>query len=245
MKKQLIAISTVTVLGGMLALGSCKKSDVTAPILTITGGNTQTASLNAPFSNPAATATDDVDGNVTSKISILNPTAVDNNTKAAYTLHYSVSDASGNTATQDVVINIVNDAEWLAGTYTVVDSVYNISPLQSGLPWVTPYPGTPNENITTDNNLNNKFWVTEFGAHTGGAVYMTVTGTGAGAAINIPSQSVICGSPSALRTFSNDTQTPAGTVYMFGTRPGFLLYYKEVISANSSTANSTGRYLHD
>ena len=49
----------------MLGLTSCKK-DETAPTITITGGNTQTVSLNAALTDPGATANDDSDGDVTS-----------------------------------------------------------------------------------------------------------------------------------------------------------------------------------
>ena len=241
-------ISLNAIVIATISFSSCKKTDVTAPELTVSGGSEQYQSLPAiantgTFNYPSATAMDDMDGYISSNITYSG--AVNPNLKGVYTVRYSVSDAQGNITNADVNIHIVNDAEWIAGAYTVVDSVYNTAPVLPGLPFVSAYTGNPNENISTDSYTTNKIWLTKFGNYTGGLVYLMVSGTGSGATIDIPSQNVLCGNPSALRTFSDDTQIPAATVFMNGTRPGFLLYYREDVTANSSTAHSTGRYYHN
>jgi hypothetical protein len=248
MTKRISSISFLALISAVISFSSCKKNDSTAPELTITGGNDQSQSLpsianTGSFTIPIATATDETDGDLSAKVSYSG--TVNPNLKGTYLITYSVSDNAGNITKQEVAINIVNDAEWLTGNFSAVDSVYNTSPVLSGLPFVTTYTGNPNEKISTDSYVNNKIWLSKFGNYTGANVYLMVSGTGAGATIDIPQQTTLCGNPSALRTFSDDIQNPAGTVFMNGTRPGFLLFYKEFIQANSSTANSAGRYYHD
>src|ERR1044072_1472083 len=119
MKKQFIAIASVAMLAGVVTFSSCKKDDTTAPSLTITGGNAQSQSLpatagNGTYTYPTVTASDDVDGDLTSSVTYTG--TVDPNTKGTYTLTYTVSDAAGNTASEVVTVDIVNDAEYASGT---------------------------------------------------------------------------------------------------------------------------------
>ena len=234
MKKQLIAIASVAMLAGVVTFSSCKKDDTTAPVLTITGGNSQSQSLPATanggtWTNPTATATDDVDGNVTSSVTVSG--AVNPNLKGTYTLTYSVSDAAGNIATQAVTVNIVNDAEYLAGNYNVKDSLYNPSIL------VTPYTDV----ITTDNAVNNHFWVTMFGDYINGSVYMTVN---TAQAVNVPSQTVTCGSPANARIFTNTVLAQGGTATGTGAAgTTIIIDYKETVISPASTANDVETYV--
>src|ERR1700751_4162509 len=99
MKKQLIAIASVAMLAGVVTFSSCKKDDTTAPSLTIVGGNAQTQSLPATAGNgtyvyPTATASDDVDGDISSSVTYTG--TVNPNLAGDYTLTYTVSDAAGN-----------------------------------------------------------------------------------------------------------------------------------------------------
>jgi len=126
MKKQLIAIASVAMLAGVVTFSSCKKDDTTAPSLTIVGGNAQTQSLptnagNGTYVNPTATASDDVDGDISSSVQCAG--TVNPNLAGDYTLTYTVSDAAGNTATEVVTVTIANDAQYIDGNYNVRDSV--------------------------------------------------------------------------------------------------------------------------
>ena len=72
--------------------------DDTAPVITLLGTSTVTHEQGTTYTDAGATATDSVDGDLTSSISIVNP--VDVSTSGEYTITYNVIDAAGNTATQ-------------------------------------------------------------------------------------------------------------------------------------------------
>ena len=74
-------------------------ADATIPEITLTGSNPQSIELGTAYSESGATATDNIDGNITVNISI-DATAVDVNTVGDYTVTYNVSDNAGNAATQ-------------------------------------------------------------------------------------------------------------------------------------------------
>ena len=111
--------------------------DTTAPVITLTGSSTINLNLGATFTNPGATATDNVDGNITSSITAAG--SVDTSTAGTYTIVYSVLDTAGNSAsvTRSVVVEAiyfeggickcptasVGATEVINGvTYTVVDN---------------------------------------------------------------------------------------------------------------------------
>ena len=78
--------------------------DTTAPFITLVGDANVSHGLNTAWNDPGATAIDSLDGNLSAQISISG--TVDVNRTGANVLTYSVSDASGNSAT--VVSRIVN-----------------------------------------------------------------------------------------------------------------------------------------
>jgi len=71
-------------------------ADITAPVITLIGSSKINLTVGATFSDPGATASDNVDGNITS--SITTSGTVNAGTAGTYTISYSVSDAAGNTA---------------------------------------------------------------------------------------------------------------------------------------------------
>lgn len=83
-------------------------ADVVAPVITLVGSATINVSLGESFTDPGATATDDVDGDITANIVVAGD-AVDVNTVGTYTITYNVSDASGNAATEVTRTVIVSD----------------------------------------------------------------------------------------------------------------------------------------
>lgn len=235
MKKQLLVLAAVAFTAGTVLFTSCKKEDTTAPVITVTGGNSMSQSLPSTsgagtFTAPAATASDDEDGDISSSITV-DATSVNPNMKGTYTVTYTVADAAGNTATATLTVDIVNDAEYLAGNYNVKDSLYNPLP-----PAVSNYTDV----ITADNAVNNKIWVTKFGNYVNGVVYMTISGT----AVNIPSQTVNCGNPANTRTFTNTTLAQGGTVTGTGAAgTTIIIDYKETVLSPASTANDVETYV--
>jgi uncharacterized membrane protein YuzA (DUF378 family) len=67
------------------------------PVITLSGSVSMSVVQGSSFTDPGATATDDRDGNVTSKIVVTG--SVNTGTVGTYTLSYNVKDAAGNAAT--------------------------------------------------------------------------------------------------------------------------------------------------
>ena len=79
--------------------------DTTKPVITLKGSATITITQGDNFTDPGATATDDKDGDITSKIT--KSGNVDTNKPGTYTITYNVSDSAGNKAdpvTRTVVV---------------------------------------------------------------------------------------------------------------------------------------------
>lgn len=72
-------------------------ADTTKPVITLIGSASMTVTKGSAFSDPGATATDNVDGNLTGKI--VKSGSVNTATAGTYTLSYNVKDGAGNAAT--------------------------------------------------------------------------------------------------------------------------------------------------
>ena len=83
---------------------SSNDNDSTAPIITLNGEAIATVNLNSTYTDAGATATDEVDGDLTS--SIVTTGAVNTSIEGNYIITYTVSDTSGNTttATRQVIV---------------------------------------------------------------------------------------------------------------------------------------------
>ena len=78
--------------------------DTTPPVITILGNNPETVLLNSIYTDAGATAWDNVDGNLTSQIIVVN--GVNTAIAGTYTVNYSVSDSAGNSATATRNVNV-------------------------------------------------------------------------------------------------------------------------------------------
>ena len=78
--------------------------DTTNPVITLNGNSAITLKLNETYNDEGATATDDRDGDITSKI-VKNGT-VDTSKAGTYTLTYTVQDAAGNSANVTRVVTV-------------------------------------------------------------------------------------------------------------------------------------------
>ncbi len=90
--------------------------DNVAPVITLIGNATIDIDLGDSYTDQGATATDNVDGNLTS--SIVTTGSVDTNTVGTYQITYNVSDAAGNAATP--VIRTVNVSDPNSGSTTTL-----------------------------------------------------------------------------------------------------------------------------
>lgn len=78
--------------------GGSTVADTTPPVITLNGNPVITVTVGSTYTDAGATASDNVDGNITSKIVTVNP--VDASKIGTYTVTYNVSDATGNKAAQ-------------------------------------------------------------------------------------------------------------------------------------------------
>ena len=80
--------------------------DSKGPEITLKGEATITIKVGATFIDPGATAKDDQDGDLTSKITTSG--TVDTSTVGSYTIVYSVSDSAGNKSTKKRTVKVVS-----------------------------------------------------------------------------------------------------------------------------------------
>ncbi len=82
-------------------------SDQSKPVITLTGEPVMRVSLGETFVEPGFSAQDNVDGDVTTKVSVSGN--IDTATLGAYILTYSVSDVAGNTTTATRSVSVVDE----------------------------------------------------------------------------------------------------------------------------------------
>lgn len=81
--------------------------DTTPPVITPLGANPLTITVGSTYSEPGATAYDEVDGDLTSSI-VIDDSNVDTSTLGNYTVTYTVSDESGNETTATRTVYVVD-----------------------------------------------------------------------------------------------------------------------------------------
>jgi hypothetical protein len=81
--------------GGSTGGGSA--TDTIAPVITLNGDATMTIAVGDTYTESGATATDNVDGDITANV--VTSGSVDTTTAGTYTVTYNVNDAAGNNAT--------------------------------------------------------------------------------------------------------------------------------------------------
>jgi surface protein len=87
------------------------------PVISLIGSSTINLEVGETFTDPGATASDDVDGNLTS--SITTSGTVNTSTAGTYTISYSVTDAAGNVATvvqRTVIVSVASSISFVNGT---------------------------------------------------------------------------------------------------------------------------------
>ena len=137
--------------------------DVTAPELRLNGDATITMAVGTEFVDPGYTATDDYDGDVTSKVVVSG--SVDNSKAGTYELTYTVSDTAGNTTSKKrtIIFEKLGNLEISLGS--IVDGVTPQISLKGANPYCMVKGGTyiePGATATdnVDGNITNKIAVT-------------------------------------------------------------------------------------
>mgnify|MGYP001059060492 CR=1 FL=1 len=211
MKKNITILSAVALLATSTIFTSCKKDDVTPPVVTLVGGD-MTISLQGTFTDPGATANDKKDGNIATSVS----GNVNVNQTGAYELTYTATDAAGNSASASRVVTVVNDLASMTGSYSCT---------------ITSGPGSPytyTQTITASSTFNKRLNFGKFGDYANNTgIYADVNNIGTTSPITLPSQTAIqVGSPASDRTFSGTGARTNATT--------FGLSYTEVAGTSAS-----------
>jgi hypothetical protein len=108
---------------------AAQASDNVAPAVTLNGKAKDTTLVGSTYADAGATATDNVDGNITSKITVTGTV----NTQAAgdYVINYSVKDQAGNSSApvqRMVRVNAVAAPAILSGNYAVACTATTLNP---------------------------------------------------------------------------------------------------------------------
>ncbi|MFA9215269.1 MAG: immunoglobulin-like domain-containing protein [Candidatus Methylacidiphilales bacterium] len=111
--------------------------DITKPVITITGKIQDTLMQGKSYVDAGATATDNIDGNITSKITKVS--TLDSSKLATYTITYSVSDLANNTATAVRTVVVVKNT-----------GVNNVNGISSSVK-VYPSPAYAELNVSIEN----------------------------------------------------------------------------------------------
>jgi len=149
-------------------------ADTIAPVIILTGSATMNLNVGDSFTDPGATASDNIDGDLTS--SIVTTGAVVLDTAGTYQITYNVSDAAGNAATPVIRTVIVSEpagdteaptapSNVLASaiTETTATISWNVSSDNVGVTGYNVYQGTTNIGTVTSAAAN----ITGLAASTG------------------------------------------------------------------------------
>lgn len=95
--------------------------DTTAPVITLLGDNPVIVEVGDTYDDAGATASDNIDGDITANINTDNP--VDTNVPGTYTVTYNVSDDAGNPA-----VEVTRTVEVKVPTSTTIPVAIDIKP---------------------------------------------------------------------------------------------------------------------
>lgn len=126
--------------------------DTVKPILTITGGNSKTITRGTAFTLPTATAIDNVDGNITNKISKTGTFNVD--VVGNYPITYRVADNAGNETTVIFTLTVTAPQSSGGGGGGGSTSTPKAPETTIAQPPVPPAPPTPPTPVITPLTLN-------------------------------------------------------------------------------------------
>ncbi len=101
----IIVFAVCIAMVSMTYLSSCKKKDTTPPVIKLIGADTVSTCIGYAYIDAGATATDDVDGDITANIQT--SSSVDTTTIGMYKVTYSVSDQAGNSAQENRIVDVI------------------------------------------------------------------------------------------------------------------------------------------
>lgn len=192
MKKITLVFASIVMVAGMFTFTACDKTNTVAPTVVLVGDASVTTPLNAAYTDPGATATAE-DGTILTVTTTSVP-AFNKDLAGTYVFTYSATDVDGNTGEAERTVIVANDARYYEGSYAATDD---------GISGTWHFAWT--ETITASSTVNNRIQFSRFAYYTGCNPYADMNA--AHTTITMPQQSINCGSPAELRTF-----TGSGTV---------------------------------
>jgi len=202
-----------------MMITACSDKDDSAPFITILGDNPMSAPINDPaFTDPGATAIDDTDGDITASIVVTS--TVNLQKKGQYLITYAATDAAGNRAEATRFVHIINEADYLTGTYAATDN--KVDP--QGSPSTTNY----TDMVTACDTANNYFWVNQFGGYENAKVRIRRVSN---SQCQVEQQEISCGIPPVSRRF-------LGTANILDSTR-IIINYTEISGGQTWTGSST------
>ena len=228
MKKSAIVLIFGILIGSSVVYTTgCKKNDTTGPSVTLTGDASVILSLNGSFTDPGATANDDVDGSVTvtSDASSANPNV---NLTGVYVITYTATDNAGNVGSTTRTVTVKNDAESYAGNYNVNDTTGGFSILFT-------------QTIKVDSAINNRVHFSRFNDYANNtSIFATRLPNGN---LEIPSQTALSiGAGANLCDIANHTFASSGGTNFWPFATGFVIAFSDLNLCNSSSITFTQIY---
>lgn len=194
----------IAFVGCYISFHGCKKEDTVPPVITLNDSTTIYRILNhGTYIEHGATATDNVDGNITTNIKITGSPNM--NLAGTYTITYTVSDAAGNTNTANRFVIVYNQASYqLAGTWLSNGILYR----DSSIAIISGATKNYTQTISFSSTINNTILFSMFAGDTNNT--MITAQIRSGDSIIIPSQLVtgIGSSPNDFHTFQGSGLVP-------------------------------------
>ncbi len=176
MKKLSLLFAGIMIVSSAVFFTSCKE-DIEKPVITLKGDAEMDLVLNATFTDPGYTATDNVDGDLTASVTVTG--TVNKNLAGTYMLTYSVTDVAGNVGIETRKVTVKNDAaSWGSTNYSAVDT-------EDGTQYSAQI-----RTVNVSEILNNRLIFVKFSDREDANVLADISGN----TINVPVQKITCGS---------------------------------------------------
>jgi hypothetical protein len=152
--------------------------DTTPPVITLNGSTTMDVPQGSDFTDPGATAQDNVDGDITSSIVVTGIETIDTSVIGSYSLSYDVSDSSDNAATTVTrTVNVVENQPPVADAgpdVTIDPGDYTLDGSNSSDPegqtllyqWEITYPGGSIYTSSWEETAEWQYYLNEVGVYT-------------------------------------------------------------------------------
>jgi len=217
MKKQFFALTAFVLTASVLIFSGCSDDgDTTPPVITVNGSSSITSSLNSPYTDAGASATDAEDGSVI--VTVDNP--VNKDIADTYTITYTATDAAGNIAEETRTVIVENDAADLAGSYTTDEA--------GSASWT--------QTITASTTINNRIIFSKFANYSNNN---TIYANKIGSTIDFPSQTATgIGMNGCTHVFAPDGAGMAVT--LTGGKYSFSIKFTDTQQAGGAGCGATG-----